>query len=116
MIVSGKLNQYASLQKPVESTLDAHGGITRSWLTVAQRWVAIQPLTGRELIEAQRVQERTTTRIIVEWDPDIAAIDGTWRLSWDDPRTSTRNWEFLAIVNTEQLDRELEILAVEAGP
>ncbi len=59
---AGKLRHRLAIQEPVE-TRDDHGGITRTWSTVATVWGSIETLTGRELYEAQQVEARATVRI-----------------------------------------------------
>lgn len=113
---AGKLNAYVEIQKPVESTLDAHGGVARTWTRVAERWAHIRPLTAREILEAQRIVERATTMIEMEWDPDLKNVDATYRIYWRQPRDRTRTYEILAVINPDELDFDLQFLCVETGP
>jgi len=59
---AGKLRHRVQIQERVE-TKDAHGGITESWSTVVTRYASIEPLSGRELFEAQKASSEATVRI-----------------------------------------------------
>ena len=59
---AGKLNKRVQIQEPAESR-DAHGGVIRTWNTVATRWASIEPLRGQELYQAQQMGAQATVRI-----------------------------------------------------
>jgi len=52
---------------------DAHGGNVRTWGTVATVWASVEPLTGRELSEAQQVESRATVRITMRPYPGLTS-------------------------------------------
>ena len=59
---AGKLRHRVAIQEPVENK-DVHGGITRTWRTVDTVWASVEPLSGRELFEAQQINKRVTVRV-----------------------------------------------------
>ncbi len=61
---AGQLNRRITLQAPV-TTLDAYGVPTPGWTDVVTVWADIQPLTGRELISADRMASVITHQITV---------------------------------------------------
>lgn len=78
MMRAGDLRHRVEIQEPSDSR-DAHGGITRTWNTVATRWARIEPLSGRELFQAQQVEARTRVRITMR---PYAALTETHRIVW----------------------------------
>jgi len=73
---AGKLRHRVQLQYPSD-TRDAHGGITRSWSTSATVWASVEPLTGRELLDAQQVESQSDTRVRIRYYQGIAP---KWRV------------------------------------
>jgi SPP1 family predicted phage head-tail adaptor len=70
---SGKLRHLVTFQVPLVE-IDSHGDATESWedsFDGQQISAAIEPLSGRELIAAQQVHSRVTTRITVRYRPGI---------------------------------------------
>ena len=61
---SGKLRKRVQIQAPTD-VRDAHGGLTRTWATIATVSALVEPLSGKELYEAQQVKSRATVRITI---------------------------------------------------
>ena len=61
---SGALNRRIKIQRP-STAKDSLGGTTRSWIDVATVWAAIQPLSGREAVIANRLSAEITHQITV---------------------------------------------------
>ena len=61
---AGKLRHRVQIQAPTD-VRDDHGGNTRTWTTIATVWGSVEPLSGRELFEAQQVHARAAVRIRV---------------------------------------------------
>lgn len=75
MIPAGRLRhrvRLQALQVDVDSD-DGHAG--ESWADVGAGLVPaeIAPLSGRELIAAQAVQSKVSTRIRIRWQPGVVA-------------------------------------------
>lgn len=75
---AGKLIHRIQIQEPSDSR-DAHGGITRTWSTVATVWGRIEPLSGRELFEAQKVESQARVKISLR---PYSALTTKHRLIW----------------------------------
>lgn len=58
----GRHRHRVKIKRPVE-TRRTDGAITREWQTYATRWASIRNETGRELMDADRPQDRT--RVVV---------------------------------------------------
>ena len=73
MIKAGKLRHLVTFQTPTVE-IDSNGDATEAWTDAfgAQQISAqIEPLSGRELIAAQQVHSRVSTRITVRYRPGI---------------------------------------------
>ncbi len=68
---AGRLRHRVQIQERVETTRDEHGGISPTWSTIATVSASVEPLRGRELFEAQQVQERTTIRVRMRHYPGL---------------------------------------------
>lgn len=58
----GRQRHRATIERSTE-TRNAVGEVIRTWSLFAERWMAIEPLTGRELWNAQQVQPDVTHRV-----------------------------------------------------
>lgn len=70
---TGKLRHLVTFQVPIVE-IDSNGDATESWTDAfdsQQISAAIEPLSGRELVAAQQVHSRVTTRITVRYRPGI---------------------------------------------
>lgn len=67
---SAKLRHRVELQR-VTVAADTHGDQTKTWTTLAEAWASIEPLSGREFLQASQVMSDVTVRITVRGRPDI---------------------------------------------
>ena len=107
---AGKLRHRVHLQEPTE-TRDGYGGVTLGWSTAATLWASVEPLRGRELLEAQRVGTRITHRVRlreragVNHSHRIALLDGTGAVE--------KILNIDTIIRPEERGIELELLCIE---
>ncbi|MDD3029974.1 MAG: phage head closure protein [Alphaproteobacteria bacterium] len=52
-------------------TDDGAGGYACAWETVAQAWASVEPLTGREVYAANRLEGHVSHKITTPWRSDI---------------------------------------------
>lgn len=57
------------------TTQGATGEETTRWQDVATVWAFVQPLQGREYMQAKQTQEELTTRITMRYRADLSAND-----------------------------------------
>lgn len=77
---AGMLDQRIEQRRPV-STPDGMGGFTKSVSTVATVWAHVRPMSARETVELQRIEQRANYLVVVRagstWLPDdIVRWDG----------------------------------------
>ena len=70
MIRAGQLRHQIELQSPTDVE-DGEGGVTQTWATFARRMAAIEPLRGRELIEARQVAANVTHQVRLRYEPGV---------------------------------------------
>lgn len=101
---AGKLRHRVTFQNP-PTAQNSTGQVTGSYTTLATRWGSIEPLSGRELVNAQQISAEVTHRIRVRWlsgiAPKVRAVFGS------------RNFDILSVLNPEERKRELELLVRE---
>lgn len=85
---------------------DAHGGYALSWADSFTSWGAIEPLNGREYLEAQSINESISYRFRIRWrsgvDSDMRIID-----------TDGLIYRIESVIHDKHARRELIIMAVQ---
>jgi len=64
VIRAGRLRHRVEIQRATE-TVDAVGGVARTWKTIARRWGGVEPLTGSEFMNADQVSSTVSHRIML---------------------------------------------------
>lgn len=103
----GRLRHRIVIEQATE-TQDGSGFPAPSWATYATRWAAVEPMTGRERFEGAQFESAVDTKFTVRHDSLTAAITPKMRISYD-----SRYFEIDAVINPEERNRTLEILAEE---
>jgi SPP1 family predicted phage head-tail adaptor len=88
---------------------DAHGAIRQSWSLLEERWAAIEPLTGRELLDARQVQARASTQVRLRDAPDLRPKD---RIVWT-VGGRRRVFHIQAVVDRDERSRETLVTCEE---
>lgn len=70
---AGKLRHRITLQKPVKSQDNASGEMIDTWQDVSNLWAEVSPLSAREFVAAQAMQNAVTTRVKIRYRQDISA-------------------------------------------
>lgn len=81
---------------------DSLGGFTTSWVSVKSKWAKVKPMSGRELIHADKIDATAASTFVVRFDSDI--------LESDKILFKSREYNIRSIVNVEEDDRFLSIL------
>ncbi|BEN55254.1 phage head closure protein [Serratia marcescens] len=68
---AGKLRHRITLQKPVKVQDTTSGEMIDTWQDVSNLWAEVSPLSAREFVAAQAMQNAVTTRIKIRYRQDI---------------------------------------------
>lgn len=101
---AGRLRHRVVIQERA-GTQDAYGQEEDSWTTVDTVWAAVEPLRGREFLEAQREGAEVTTRIVMRHQDGVVPA---MRISW-----GSRMFDVLSIISVEERGRELQLMCRE---
>ena len=107
---AGALRNRLAIQRQNGTTQDAYGEPAESWATVAHRWAAVVPLSGREILAADKTKADVTHKIVMRWPQTLKITH--------DMRFVCGNRVFHPIEpprNIEQRGRTLEVLCREEG-
>lgn len=97
-----------SIEAPSD-TQDASGQPSTNWSLVAVVDASIEPLTGRELANAQMTWAEVTTRIMVRYIAGLtSAITPKNRITWNG-----KVYDIMAALNLEERNILIEIMAKE---
>lgn len=99
------LQERLTIQQPVDIA-DGMGGVTRSWQDVATVWGNLTPLTGRESVNADRLEAAVTHRVVLRYQ---SGITSAMRLSF-----AGRVFNIRSVMNWQEESLFL-VLLVEEG-
>jgi len=72
-IAAGRLRHRVDIEDLVTAQ-DSHGDITQTWQSFAESVpAAVEPLSARELVQAQAVQSEVSARIVIRYRPGVKA-------------------------------------------
>ena len=101
---AGPLRHRITIETPTE-TQDTFGAAVATWATFAERWAAIEPLTGREFFAAQQINAEVSHTIRLRY---VAGVTTKMRVAF-----GARHFDLAAVRNLDERGIELELLAVE---
>lgn len=108
MILAGKLRHRVTIKKPTRSARDAFGGVGDGEVLVASRWARVSPLRGDERTSAEQSTQVTTHRIKLRYSSELAGANSSWWIEYD-----SRRFDFVSVINVDERNADLEILARE---
>lgn len=77
---AGKLRHRVTIQTKGTPTRDSHGQEVIVWTTFAQVWGSVEPLRGREFMQASAQEAELTTRIRIRHKDGVLP---SMRVLWD---------------------------------
>lgn len=86
---------------------DGYGGDAETWNDYKTVWASVEPLSGRELIQAQQTQTQYSHRIRTRFFSDFTE---EMRIQY-----KSRTFEIESIINVNERNRELEIMCTETS-
>ena len=103
---AGRLRHLVTIQQPTE-VQDTTGQAVKSWGTYVQAWASVEPLSGREFLDAQQINAETKVRIRIR---SVSGITEKMRVSWD-----SRVYNINAILDIQERDREIHLMCSEGA-
>ena len=101
-ITPGMLTRRISIER-LTTTPDALGGFAESWAAIAMPYAHIKPMSGRELVNADKLDALAVSRFVIRYRSDLRESD---RVNYRGTRYNIRS-----IVNINERDEWLEITA-----
>jgi head-tail adaptor len=90
---AGRLRHRMRIERP-DVLKDAYGGVTKTWVPVAEVNAAIDSISGREFLSADRELAGVTWRITMREVPGVL-IEPNWRAIDED---AARTFDFIEIL------------------
>ena len=101
---AGRLRHRVTIQSKTV-VQDAYGEETITWGTFATVWANVEPLRGREFLEARQVMAEVSTRITMRYyagvKPEMRAVFGSI------------TYDILAVIHVESREREMQLMCQE---
>lgn len=101
---AGLLRKRLTIQKPSQAQ-DGYGQTLDTWTDVATVWGEIVPVSGREMIAANAMQESKTHAITIRY---IAGITPKMRIKY-----GTRLFDIQSVLDENERHRTLNLSCVE---
>jgi head-tail adaptor len=96
---AGTMRHWLRLEQPTVAQ-DAFGGVVKTWAEVAQVDAAIDAISGREFLAADRELAGVTWRIVIRETPGLV-VEPNWRaVSVDDD--AERVFDFVALLPSHE--------------
>lgn len=103
---SGKLNNLVTIERRI-SAIDSSGDQSVEWTYVTTVWACITDLSSAEILYAQQIQSKVTSRVIIRYRNDV---DATCRL-----QSNGVFYNVLGVIGDPVTGREFLTLQVSAG-
>jgi len=100
-----KLRHRVTFQKPTGTTTNSMGENVPAYTDYATVWAAVEPMTGREYAEAQKIRAETTYKVMVRY---LAGVTPDMRIIHH-----SKTLEIQSILNIEERNVQLQIVASE---
>lgn len=108
---AGELRNVVEIQRPpTGEDQDSAGQVIGDPVTVAHAKASIKQLSAREKFGVASFAATATHRLVLRWQPELDAIDSSWRVLFGD-----RVFEILSHDNVEERNRVIELICQE-GP
>jgi len=102
---AGEKRHRITIKKPTESQ-SGTGEVTTSWSTLGTVWASVQPISGREAIQADQAIAESTIRIRMRY---VHGLDTDCRIIH-----KGRTLEISRAININETNSEYELLCFEA--
>ncbi|AIM40718.1 head closure Hc1 [Idiomarinaceae phage 1N2-2] len=102
----GDLNRKIEIRSRQVTGSDPMGGDIIEWVTHAEPWAKMKPMTGREQYRADKLNAEGMTQVIIRYRDDL---DETMKVVYRDVEYQIRS-----IINVEERDEWTELM-IERG-
>jgi len=87
---------------------DGAGGLTQTWADTHTFYADIEPMKGREAIEAEQLIGKQPYKFTTRYSSEVASIDNESRIEF-----GTRYFNIHSVVNLNEENEFLEVIAWE---
>lgn len=102
---AGQLRHKITIEQLDTSTADAMGAAVKIWTLFCVCWARVQPVSGKEFFNANQERAQISHKIRIRY---VAEITPAHRVNF-----GGRLFNIQTVINFDERNRELEILAVE---
>lgn len=101
-----KLRHRVTLLRPSGAVKNSMNEDVPSYVPVKTVWACVQPMTGKEYAEAQKIRAETTYKIAMRHFPGLLP---DMRLEY-----KGRRFDIISVLNLGEKNEEMQLVAVEA--
>jgi head-tail adaptor len=110
VIGAGALREKISFQRRVGAA-DEYGNEQTTWQTVFTTAAQLSPKVGSEPVIAARLTGVQPYKVVIRSNEQSRTMDTSWRIV--DARNTSRVFNILTIINADEKNAYLEMLAVQ---
>ncbi len=110
-IKAGDLRDRVRLWQPTD-VVNEFNETTESFLPAAEVWASVEPLSGRELEQAQAIRADVQTRVTIRF---LVGIDNSWRIGIKDKQQVEHVLDVVWIKDVENRHVILECYCAGVG-
>ena len=102
---AGRLRHRVTIQRPVNMQSEYGSKTGYAWEDLATVWASVEPLRGREFLDAEAEGAEVTTRIVIRYRENVGPA---CRVVW-----GTRAYDVVSTLSVEERDRQIELMCRE---
>jgi SPP1 family predicted phage head-tail adaptor len=108
MTGAGRYRHRVTVQAPAFTRDPKTNQKLASWRDVATIWGLLQPLHGREAVNAQQLKAEVTTKFTTRWQGAALTLDESMRLAHGGSA-----YQITQVLNIDERNRELQVLCTK---
>ena len=111
---AGRLRERVRIErKPTNPDQNEFGEEIQDWEEVVTAWASVEPLRGREFVEARQEQNQITVKIRMRYQRGITILPDSMRAIWVDGDEFRHVYDILFVQNIMGMDKEVDLMCKE---
>lgn len=100
-------------QKPINRDQNEYGEELPTWEEVVTVWASVEPMRGREFVEARQEQNQITVKIRMRKQRGVTILPDRMRAIWFDSDEFRHVYDILYVQNILGMDKEVDLMCKE---
>lgn len=111
---AGRLRERVRIEEKHQNPdQDVFGQELREWIEVVTVWASVEPLRGREFVEASQEQNQITVKIKLRAQIGVTILPDKMRALWTDGNNHNHTYDILYVQDILGLNKEINLMCKE---